>query len=101
MCMTKITYCVYADKERRFTNMGFLDKLLDIASNISDAAERNSDEYSSGYEYGSKRASNMSDAELRSNLKRAKEGGVSDWNSAGKTRAMVDEYKRRNDWKGE
>lgn len=77
--------------------MGFWDKVYDVASRVSDVAERNSNEYSSGYEYGSNRASNMSNEELRSSLKRAKENGVSDWKSAGKTRAMADEYKRRND----
>ena len=39
----------------------------------------------------------MSDSELRSELKRAKDNGISGMRSAGQTRAMMDEYKRRKD----
>ena len=79
--------------------MGFLDVLSDMfsktASTVERGVERNVDNYASGYEYGSKKASHMSNEELRSSLKRAKESGVSDWSSAGKVRAMADEYNNR------
>ena len=66
--------------------MGFLDKLLSFA-------DKKMDEYSSDYARGSERASRMTDEELRTSLRNARENGNS---SIGKTRAMVDEYKRRN-----
>ena len=79
--------------------MGLLDILFGAlsktASTVESGMAQNANKFSSGYDYGSKRASNMTDDELRSSLRRAKEDGISDWNSAGKVRAMADEYKNR------
>lgn len=79
--------------------MGFFSALFNFLTGASDAVrrdyERKSSEYSSGYSYGSERASGMSDDELRSELRRAKENGISGMKNAGKTRAMIDEYKDR------
>ena len=81
--------------------MGLLDFLASVASSAANTVakdmERKSNNFATGYDHGAQRASRMSDAELRSSLKRAKENGVSDWNSAGKVRAMADEYKRRKE----
>ena len=81
--------------------MGFFSSLLSAASKVADAGERyvekQSNDYYSGYDRGRNRASSMSDSELRSELKRAKDNGISGMRSAGQTRAMLDEYKRRND----
>lgn len=72
--------------------MGILRSILGaVANNIEDNADR----YSSGYDRGSGRASNMSDRELRDSIKRKVDNGVSDWRTAGEVRAMVDEYKNR------
>ncbi len=80
--------------------MGFLgsliNALLGAANRVSSDVERKSDAYSSGYDRGANKASNMSDDELRSKLKKAKENGISGWKSAGQVRAMADEYKSRN-----
>ena len=72
-----------------------LNALFNAATTVSDEMDHRSDNFSTGYDHGAKRASQMSDAELRASLKRAKENGVSDWKSAGSVRAMADEYKNR------
>lgn len=81
--------------------MGFFDSLLNKAHEMVDAGERyverQADDYYRGYDSGSERASSMSDSELRSQLRSAKENGISGMNNAGKTRAMLDEYQRRNE----
>ena len=82
--------------------MGFFDSLLNKAREMADAGERyverQADDYYRGYDSGSERASSMSDSELRSQLRHAKENGISGgMNGAGKTRAMLDEYNRRNE----
>ena len=80
--------------------MGFFDALRNVASKMSDAGERyverQTNDYRSGYDIGRDIASSMSDNELRSELKRAKDNGISGMKNAGKTRAMLDEYKERN-----
>ena len=79
--------------------MGFLSKLGAALNSTANAVardvERKSSDFNSGYNSGSSRASNMSDDELRSSLKRAHDNGISGWDNAGKVRAMADEYKRR------
>lgn len=79
--------------------MGFLSSLFNVASSAADAVERkmerDSSSFSRGYDRGAQRASSMSDDELRSSLKSAKENGISGWNRAGEVRAMADEYKNR------
>lgn len=81
--------------------MGFFNSLLSKAQEMVDAGERyverQSDDYYRGYDSGSERASSMSDSELRSQLRSAKENGISGMNNAGKTRAMLDEYQKRNE----
>ena len=67
--------------------MGILGSLLDAIFGAASVVERDmnrkADDFGSGYDRGSARASRMSDDELRASLKRAKENGVSDWKSAG------------------
>ena len=79
--------------------MGLFDFLSNVASTAANTVardmEKKSNNFATGYDHGSERASRMNDDELRSALKRAKENGVSDWKSAGNVRAMADEYKRR------
>lgn len=79
--------------------MGILDVLLNAASRVADSGanyvEKKTNEYASGYERGRNKASSMSDSELRSELQRAKENGISGMGNAGKTRAMMDEYQSR------
>ena len=74
--------------------MSFFSSLIRA---VAGYAEHQSNEYCSGYERGSQSASNMSDDELRASLKRVKDNGVSGMRGAGKTKAMVDEYKKRNE----
>ena len=79
--------------------MGFLSSLFKVLSNTANLAEkditRKTNSYSSGYRSGSEKASQMSDEELYSSLKKAKENGISDWKRAGDVRAMANEYKNR------
>ena len=72
-----------------------LNALFSAAGVVEKEMGKRGDDFASGYDYGSQRASRMSDKELRDSLKRASENGVSDWKSAGKVRAMADEYKNR------
>ena len=81
--------------------MGFFNSLFNVVLRAKDVAERNASSYSSGYNYGSERASRMSNEELSSSINRAKNNGVSGWSQAGNTRAMIDEYNnRKNKQKG-
>ena len=75
--------------------MGLFDVLLNVANAVNDEGQRRAGRYRDGYESGAARASQMSDAELRASLKRAKENGFSDLKDAGRVRAMADEYKNR------
>ncbi|MBP3634443.1 MAG: hypothetical protein J6J43_07710 [Oscillospiraceae bacterium] len=79
--------------------MGFFDTLGRIASSVANSAANSmadkADRYSSGYARGSERAGDMSTAELRESLRRAKDSNLSDWKKAGEVRAMADEYKNR------
>lgn len=80
--------------------MGFFSTLLSMLTKAADNSSRyvrqQSDDYYSGYDRGAQQASKMTDDELKSELRRAKENGVSGMGNAGKTRAMADEYKNRN-----
>lgn len=79
--------------------MSLLNFLANVASSAANTVakdvERKSDDFETGYDHGAQRASRMTDEELRSSLKSAKENGVSDWKAAGRVRAMADEYKNR------
>ncbi len=75
--------------------MGFFNALLNLFFKAQDDFYDKSDKYNSGYNDGYNKASKMTDAELKSSIQKSVNNGVSDWKSAGKTRAMVDEYKNR------
>lgn len=79
--------------------MGFFSALFEFLTGASNAVrndcERKSADYSAGYSRGAESASSMSDDELRSELRRANQDGISGMKNAGKTRAMVDEYNNR------
>ncbi|MBO5047192.1 MAG: hypothetical protein J6D19_02155 [Clostridia bacterium] len=72
--------------------MGLIDGLLSI---IFNGLSQKSNEYSSGYDRGSDKASSMSDSELRREIQKARENGISGMSDAGKTKAMMDEYNNR------
>ena len=76
--------------------MGILDFLLKVVDAGERYAERQSNDYYSGYDSGRSKASSMSDDELRSELNRARNNGGAGMKNAGKTRALIDEYKERN-----
>ena len=79
--------------------MGLFDILEAILSSAINTTkrdvERKTARFDSGYQEGSRKASSMSDAELRSSLKNARENGFSSMKDAGSARAMADEYKNR------
>ena len=75
--------------------MGLLDVLGGIAGSMADDMIKKADRYRNGYEDGSGRAANMSNAELRDSLIRAKNSKITDMKDVGKVRAMADEYKSR------
>ena len=79
--------------------MGLFDILQEILFSVANTAkkdvERKTAKFDSGYQEGSRKASSMSDAELRSSLKNARENGFSSMKDAGGARAMADEYKNR------
>lgn len=72
--------------------MGLIDGLLGM---IFNGVSQKSNEYSSGYDRGSSRASSMSDDELRREIQKARNNGISGMQDAGKTKAMMDEYNNR------
>lgn len=76
--------------------MGILDFLSKVVDAGERYVERQSNDYYSGYDSGSSRASSMTDDELRSELNRAKNNCGAGMRNAGKTRALIDEYKERN-----
>ena len=72
--------------------MGLIDGLLSI---IFNGVSEKSNEYSSGYSSGYDKASSMSDSELRNEINKARNNGISGMQDAGKTKAMMDEYNNR------
>ena len=76
--------------------LGALGRIASFAASaVADSISEKMSNYSDGYDRGSQRAADLSTEELRASLQRAKDNGVSDWKSAGKVRAMADEYKNR------
>ena len=72
--------------------MGLIDGLLGM---ILNGISKKSNEYSSGYNRGSSKVSSMSDDELRREIQKARNNGISGMQDAGKTKAMMDEYNSR------
>ena len=72
--------------------MGLIDGFFSL---LAGAIASKANNYSSGYDRGSSRASSMSDDELRREIQKARDNGISGMQDAGKTKAMMDEYNSR------